>query len=84
MQSSSKTELNRRLIWSTGLRPYLEQLSSKDAELFVAEVYNELKNRYSVQKNGEIIFRFPRLKKQGKAACISSEETCILSETHFI
>ena len=46
---------------STGLRPYLEQLSIEDAELFLGQVYNELKNRYSVQKNGEIIFRFPRL-----------------------
>lgn len=46
---------------STGLRPYLEQLSVKDAEIFVGEVYAELKKRYSVQKNGEIIFRFPRL-----------------------
>lgn len=45
----------------TGLRPYLEQLSSGDANAFVSEVYDEVKNRYSVQKNGEIIFRFPRL-----------------------
>lgn len=45
----------------TGLRPYLEQLSDSDAEEFVNDVYNELKARYKTQKNGEILFRFPRL-----------------------
>lgn len=61
MRSSLRTEHNRRFIWLAGLRPYLEQLSSGDANAFVSEVYDEVKNRYSVQKNGEIIFRFPRL-----------------------
>lgn len=45
----------------TGLRPYLEQLSDEDRKEFIADVYNELKNRYQLQKNGEIMFRFPRL-----------------------
>ena len=45
----------------TGLRPYLEQLSEADAEDFVSDVYRELKNRYKIQRNGEIMFRFPRL-----------------------
>ena len=45
----------------TGLRPYLEQLSATDAEIFVSDVYRELKNRYKIQSNGEIMFRFPRL-----------------------
>ena len=45
----------------TGLRPYLEQLSKTDAEDFVRDVYRELKNRYRIQSNGEIMFRFPRL-----------------------
>ena len=45
----------------TGLRPYLEQLSEKDADAFVIDVLNELKRRYRTQKNGEILFRFPRL-----------------------
>ena len=45
----------------TGLRPYLEQLSATDAEDFVSNVYRELKNRYKIQSNGEIMFRFPRL-----------------------
>ena len=27
----------------------------------VSDVYNELKRRYRIQKNGEILFRFPRL-----------------------
>ena len=45
----------------TGLRSYLEQLSETDAEDFVSDVYRELKNRYKIQSNGEIMFRFPRL-----------------------
>ena len=45
----------------TGLRPYLEQLSETDAEDFVSDVYREMKNRYKIQSNGEIMFRFPRL-----------------------
>jgi len=27
----------------------------------VSDVYNELKRRYRIQKNGEILFRFSRL-----------------------
>lgn len=45
----------------TGLRPYLEQLSKDDADEFVNDVYNKLKQRYKIQKNGEILFCFPRL-----------------------
>ena len=45
----------------TGLRPYLEQLTESDADDFVNDVYIELKQRYKIQRNGEILFRFPRL-----------------------
>ena len=45
----------------TGLRPYLEQLSADDHAAFSADVMQCLKDAYTVQKNGEIIFRFPRL-----------------------
>ncbi|MBQ9514773.1 MAG: methyltransferase domain-containing protein [Ruminococcus sp.] len=45
----------------TGLRPYLEQLTEPDAEDFVNDVFIKLKQRYKMQKNGEILFRFPRL-----------------------
>lgn len=45
----------------TGLRPYLEQLSPADGDEFVSDVYSELKRQYVPQKNGEILFRFPRL-----------------------
>lgn len=45
----------------TGLRPYLEQLSESEANEFIDDVYIELQQRYQVQKNGEILFRFPRL-----------------------
>lgn len=45
----------------TGLRPYLNQLTESDASNFVNDVFVKLKQRYKTQKNGEILFRFPRL-----------------------
>ena len=45
----------------TGLHPYLEQLDKSDAADFVNDVFVKLKQRYKMQKNGEILFRFPRL-----------------------
>lgn len=45
----------------TGLRPYLEQLSKIESNEFVSDVYSELKHRYKMQNNGEILFRFPKL-----------------------
>ena len=45
----------------TGLRPYLEQLNESDADDFTNDVYVKLKQQYKMQKNGEILFRFPRL-----------------------
>lgn len=45
----------------TGLRPYLEQLSADDQKAYLRDVIQCLKDTYPVQKNGEIIFRFPRL-----------------------
>ena len=45
----------------TGLHSYLEQLSDEDKKEFISDVYSELKVRYKLQKNGEIMFEFPRL-----------------------
>lgn len=45
----------------TGLRPYIEQLSETDSDEFIGDVYRELKCRYRIQNNSEILFRFPRL-----------------------
>lgn len=45
----------------TGLRPYLEALSGAEAAEFENDIYSEVVKAYPVQKNGEIIFRFPRL-----------------------
>lgn len=45
---------------STGLRPYLAALSDEDGVRFTAEISAELEREYPKQKNGEIIFRFPR------------------------
>lgn len=46
---------------STGMRPYLNSLSEEYAKEFEKDVFNEVVKAYPVQKNGEIIFRFPRL-----------------------
>lgn len=45
----------------TGLRPYLNQLSDRDARDFEGEVLKEAGKEYSIQNSGDIIFRFPRL-----------------------
>ncbi len=45
----------------TALRPILEQLSDTDKEEFEQDILAETEKIYPVQKNGEIIFRFPRL-----------------------
>ena len=44
----------------TGLRPYLSMLSETDKAVFEKEIYEQVVSSYPVQKNGEIIFRFPR------------------------
>lgn len=46
---------------STGLRPYLEELSPADKEEFEKDIFTEVEKAYPKQANGEIIFRFPRL-----------------------
>lgn len=46
---------------STGMRPYLDSLSEGDAKEFEKDVFYKVVKAYPVQKNGEIIFRFPRL-----------------------
>ena len=46
---------------STGLKPYLEVLSDAEKADFTNDVKREIEKAYPAQKNGEIIFRFPRL-----------------------
>ena len=46
---------------STGMKEYLAVLSDEDKIKFEQAVFSEVEKYYSVQKNGEIIFRFPRL-----------------------
>lgn len=46
---------------STGMKEYLAVLSDDDKIEFEKAVFNEVEKYYPVQKNGEIIFRFPRL-----------------------
>lgn len=45
----------------TAMRPILEQLSNFDKEEFERDILAETEKAYPVQKNGQIIFRFPRL-----------------------
>lgn len=45
----------------TGLRPYLQQLSADEQKEYLNDFMQCLKDTNSVQKNGEIIFKFPRL-----------------------
>lgn len=45
---------------STGMRTYLAALSEEDGTEFIADISAELEREYPKQKNGEIIFRFPR------------------------
>lgn len=57
---ASHTEL---MDWyrGSGLRPYLQALSPRDGAAFEKEVLARLKKAYPMQKNGEILLRFPRL-----------------------
>ena len=45
----------------TGLSPYLNQLSELDANIFLQEIFEGLIEIYPKQKNGQILFKFPRL-----------------------
>jgi len=44
----------------TGLRPYLNVLPDTERTVFESELMELLMERYPKQKNGDIIFRFPR------------------------
>lgn len=44
----------------TGLRPYLAVLSAQDQIMFEKVIYDRLVTAYPKQKNGDILFRFPR------------------------
>lgn len=45
---------------STGLKPYLDVLPEEKKEPFEQEIMERIIGSYPVQKNGDIIFRFPR------------------------
>ncbi len=46
---------------STGMRPYLDQLTSDKQIEFKNDVLTQIKAKYPSQRNGEIMFQFPRL-----------------------
>ncbi len=45
----------------TGMRPYLKQLSEEDRGEYIDDFVKRIKEIYSVQKNGSIILKYPRL-----------------------
>lgn len=45
----------------TGLRPYLNLLDEEKQREFERDILAKVSQRYPIQKNGEVIFRFPRL-----------------------
>jgi trans-aconitate 2-methyltransferase len=45
---------------ATGLRPYLEVLPDDKKNEFECDIMENLIQRYPKQKNGDVIFRFPR------------------------
>ena len=44
----------------TGLRPYLNILSDEKKKYFEQDIFDRVIEEYPIQKNGNIIFRFPR------------------------
>ena len=58
----------------TGLRPYLQVLPAREAEQLELEILARLEECYPKQKNGEILFRFPRLFFLAQKPHISSHE----------
>lgn len=46
---------------STGLKPYFDRLNDNDKILFEQDILEEITKQFPIQKNGEIIFKFPRL-----------------------
>jgi len=45
----------------TGMRPYLSALPEEKKPLFEQDVLNGIIQSYPHQKNGDVLFRFPRL-----------------------
>ena len=45
----------------TGMRPHLKQLSEEDRGEYIDDFVKRIKEIYSVQKNGSIILKYPRL-----------------------
>lgn len=52
---------------STGLKPYLDALPAEKKPEFEAEIMREVRKAYPAQKDGTVIFRFPRLFFTAKA-----------------
>lgn len=46
---------------STGLKPYLDVLDDEAKKDFEEDILKEIKENYPLQKDGKVIFKFPRL-----------------------
>lgn len=53
--------LGSRMPKGTEMRPYLKQLSEEDRGEYIDDFVKRIKEIYSVQKNGSIILKYPRL-----------------------
>ncbi len=51
----------------TGLRPYLDILTDEKKVIFEQDIFDRVIQEYPIQKNGNIIFRFPRFFFTAKA-----------------
>lgn len=45
----------------TGLRPYFNALDDEKRDEFKEDILRELRKNIPMQKNGEVIYKFPRL-----------------------
>ncbi|EEW5643657.1 trans-aconitate 2-methyltransferase [Escherichia coli] len=48
-------------VTATGLRPWLQDLTESEQQLFLTRYHQMLKEQYPLQENGQILLAFPRL-----------------------
>ncbi|EOX5379936.1 trans-aconitate 2-methyltransferase, partial [Shigella flexneri] len=48
-------------VTATGLRPWLQDLTESEQQLFLTRYHQMLEEQYPLQENGQILLAFPRL-----------------------
>ncbi|HEA3156302.1 TPA: trans-aconitate 2-methyltransferase, partial [Escherichia coli] len=48
-------------VTATGLRPWLQDLTESEQQLFLKRYHQMLEEQYPLQENGQILLAFPRL-----------------------